>query len=324
MNAFDLFPADGELVFDIHGSTSVVGKLFRTMRMPAQILETHAEVQIPVPALPAPIFKPLLFAVGIDEELHLHLLELARAENKVSGTDFVAESLTDLRDAEWYSLAHASLHILEIDIDTLRCLRAQVDERGIFFYRTHIGLEHEVKFARLGECAFHSAIGADRRITTHFRHVIGAKAALTVGAVHQRIGKDLFVARSLPHAPCHENAGVEADDIVTHPCQCVPPGSFHVVFILYTKRTVIKDGIQSTIYFTAREDKAASLTERNDVLHTVGLFARSLLHFCYTPPDSAGLAQSMCCSQPDHLGLLADRRRYIMGHDMPHARCMSI
>ena len=37
---------------------------------------------------------------GFDEELHLHLLELARAEDEVPGRDLVAERLADLRDAE--------------------------------------------------------------------------------------------------------------------------------------------------------------------------------------------------------------------------------
>jgi hypothetical protein len=41
----------------------------------------------------------------LDEELHLHLLELAGAEDEVARRDLVAERLADLRDAERRLLA---------------------------------------------------------------------------------------------------------------------------------------------------------------------------------------------------------------------------
>ena len=42
---------------------------------------------------------------GLDEVLHLHLLELASAEDEVPDGDLVAEALADLRDAERELLA---------------------------------------------------------------------------------------------------------------------------------------------------------------------------------------------------------------------------
>ena len=47
-----------------------------------------------------PVLVPLLRLVGRDEELHLHLLELERAEDEVARRDLVAERLADLGDAE--------------------------------------------------------------------------------------------------------------------------------------------------------------------------------------------------------------------------------
>jgi hypothetical protein len=43
---------------------------------------------------------PLLVGAGLDEELHLHLLELAGAEDEVARRDLVAERLADLPDPE--------------------------------------------------------------------------------------------------------------------------------------------------------------------------------------------------------------------------------
>ena len=52
-----------------------------------------------------PVLVPLLVGAGLDEELHLHLLELAGAEDEVARRDLVAERLADLADAERRLLA---------------------------------------------------------------------------------------------------------------------------------------------------------------------------------------------------------------------------
>jgi hypothetical protein len=59
---------------------------------------------------------------GLDEELHLHLLELAGAEDEVAGRDLVAEALADLADAERRLLARRLLHVEVVDEDALRGL----------------------------------------------------------------------------------------------------------------------------------------------------------------------------------------------------------
>ncbi len=70
-----------------------------------------------------------LVLAGTDEILHLHLLELARAEDEVAGRDFVAERFSDLRDAEGNFAAHRRQHVLEIDEDALRRFGAKIGER---------------------------------------------------------------------------------------------------------------------------------------------------------------------------------------------------
>ena len=66
------------------------------------------------------------------KELDFHLLELARAERKVAGCDFVAKTLTNLGDTKRNSLPGCeSTDVLEVDEDSLGSLRAQ--ERRVLF-----------------------------------------------------------------------------------------------------------------------------------------------------------------------------------------------
>ena len=52
------------------------------------------------PAVVDPVLVPLLVGARLAEELQLHLLELAGAEDEVARRDLVAEGLADLADAE--------------------------------------------------------------------------------------------------------------------------------------------------------------------------------------------------------------------------------
>ncbi len=86
-------------------------------------------------------------AGGVHEELHLHLLEFARAEDEVPGGDLVAERLADLGDAERHLLPRRLLDVEEVHIDALRRLRPQVHHRRAVLHRPHERLEHEVEHA---------------------------------------------------------------------------------------------------------------------------------------------------------------------------------
>jgi hypothetical protein len=69
-----------------------------------------------------PVLEVLLVRPRLDEELHLHLLELARAEDEVPGVILVAERLADLRDPERHLLPAGLLHVEEVHEDPLRRL----------------------------------------------------------------------------------------------------------------------------------------------------------------------------------------------------------
>src|SRR5437899_4073770 len=86
--------------------------------------------QIPVEPFVDPVAVPLLGLGGRDEELHLHLLELAHAEEEVPGRDLVAERLARLRDPERRLAARELRDVLEVDEDPLRRLRPEVRLRA--------------------------------------------------------------------------------------------------------------------------------------------------------------------------------------------------
>ncbi len=130
-----------------------MGQLVGLVIAQAQMVGTQAELHVPVQACPTPVLVPAVALVRRDEELHLHLLELARAEDEVAGRDLVAKRLADLRDAERRLLAGELQHVLEVHEDALGGLRAQVHRRAGLLHGPHRRLEHEVEVARLGEVA---------------------------------------------------------------------------------------------------------------------------------------------------------------------------
>ena len=82
---------------------------------------------------------------GRHEELELHLLELAGAEDEVVGRDLVAEALADLGDAERRLLARGLQHVGEVGEHALRRLGAQVGLGAGALDRARLGLEHQVE-----------------------------------------------------------------------------------------------------------------------------------------------------------------------------------
>src|SRR5687767_15561373 len=66
----------------------------------AQVPVCEAEVGVPLTPTRQPFVEETWRVIRTAEVLHLHLLELARAEDEVPRRDLVAERLPDLRDAE--------------------------------------------------------------------------------------------------------------------------------------------------------------------------------------------------------------------------------
>ena len=128
-------------------------QLVLLMLAQTEIFLAYAVARIPGEALVDPALVPFFIGPRHDEKLDLHLLELARAERKITRRDLVAKRLADLRDAERQLQAHGLQHIVEVDENSLRGLRAQISHRRLVFHRPHESLEHQIELPRLGELA---------------------------------------------------------------------------------------------------------------------------------------------------------------------------
>ena len=174
----------------------------------AQVLLAHAEVEEPLEASLDPILVPLLVLARLHEVLHLHLLELAGAEDEVAWRDLVAERLADLRDAEGHLAAGRHDDVVEVDEDALGRLGAQPNLVGLVLNRACVGFEHEVEHARLRQRravfrALQSACGEGCGLLRVFGHrfldVVGAESLMAFGALDERVGEAISVSAGDPH-----------------------------------------------------------------------------------------------------------------------------
>src|SRR5260221_8259930 len=232
------------------------------MRTQLQMLAPHAVVHVPVEALLDPVVKPsrLLDRIGLDEELHLHLFELASAEDEVTRRDLVTERLAGLRDSERQLDTLRVDDVGEVQEDALRSLGAQVDDARAVLDRAHEGLEHQVEAARLGELA--AALGASAALD-----VVGAEALLAVFAVDQRVGEILQMARGFPGARMLQDGAVEADDIAARRHHRAPPRLLDVALELNAERAVIPGRTEAAVDIAGRKDDPAALAEIDQLLH---------------------------------------------------------
>ena len=84
-DALELVPPPREQELDVARGGRVVRQLVGVMRPQPQLVGGHAEAEVPVEPLLAPVLVPLRALGRRDEVLHLHLLELAGAEHEVPG-----------------------------------------------------------------------------------------------------------------------------------------------------------------------------------------------------------------------------------------------
>src|SRR5680860_416349 len=147
-DALELAPLrtlEPEPVLDVDGPLRVVGELLLRVLEVAKVLAIDAEVDVPVGAGVDPGLVPLLVLARLDEELHLHLLELASAEDEVAGGDLVAEALADLADAERWLVTRGVHHVREVHEDALRGLRTKEVQALLGLDGAEVGLEQAVE-----------------------------------------------------------------------------------------------------------------------------------------------------------------------------------
>ncbi len=118
----ELGPADREEVLEVARGRRVVRELLGIVRAHAQVALAQSVAQMPGDPLLDPVLEPFRRLGRRHEVLHLHLLELERAEDEVARRDLVAERLADLRDPERWLAARDLGDVLEVDEDALRGL----------------------------------------------------------------------------------------------------------------------------------------------------------------------------------------------------------
>jgi hypothetical protein len=157
-----------------------VGQLVLAVLVEAQVGWVDAELAVVVDAALFPVLEPLGLLLRVDEELHFHLLKLGGAEDEGLGDNLVAEGFAHLRDPKRHFDAAGGHHVLEVDKNTLRRFRAQINRAGRFFHGAYMGGKHEVELAGLAEGVFFAAGGAGPLCV----NVVGAETATATLAFH--------------------------------------------------------------------------------------------------------------------------------------------
>src|SRR5437016_3782220 len=212
MNALPFLPAKHSPVFDVESLLRVVGKLIRPVGAQAQAILVVDDALVPLDAVFFPVIKPLLHLTGMYEELQVPLLELTLAEQEVAGCDLVAESLTDLTDAERYLHTRGLQHVVVVQVNVLAGLTAQVGLHAFAFNNTDVRFHHQVEETRLRK--FAAALGAFILLDVLQWQVIQAETPFTVLAIHEPVDEVLDVAAGLPYTRMSDDAAFDTDDIV--------------------------------------------------------------------------------------------------------------
>ncbi len=276
-----LVAAELEAVLDVSGALGVVGELLLRVLVPPHVLLAQAETGVPVPALPHPVLLPLLVLARLDEELHLHLLELTGAEDEVAGRDLVAERLAHLGDAERRLAARSGLHLGEVGEDALGGLGAEVSDRAAVLRRAEVGGEEARELLGLGELALVAAVGAVevgeavlREVAllglVRLLQVVGAEPLVTGGALRQRVREGGDMAGGDPDLGGQDDGRVDTDDVLARRHHVAPPLALEVLLELDTERPVVPGGALTAVDLTTGEYEATALAQADDGVDLVG------------------------------------------------------
>ena len=230
-----------------------------------------AVAEVPAVALVDPVAVPLVRLVRRHEELHLHLLELERAEDEVSGRDLVAKGLADLRDPEGRLAPRDLGDVLEVDEDPLRGLRAQVDVDAGLLDGADARLEHQVEVPRLGQVAVGCLAGALARPLTALSlvEVVGAEALLAGAAVDEGVAEAFDVPGRVPDLGVEDDRRVERDDVVPLPHHRLEPARLDVVLQQDAVVAVVVGAAEAAVDLGRGEDEPAPLRQSETILSMV-------------------------------------------------------
>ena len=270
-NPFEFVEAPGEVELDIGRACGIVRQLVGVVMPHPQHVGGDAELHVPVEALLAPVLVPLLTVVGMNEELHLHLLELARSKDPVLRGDLVAEALADLGDAERGFLPGGLQDLREVREHALRRLGSQIRVGTGALDRAGLRLEHQVELAGLGEAVLGAALGTPGGIV----EPVEAMPRLAVGAVDQWIGEVPEVAGGLPHLRWAEDGGIDQYDIIALLNHGANPCVFHIAQQQRAEWAVVVRGSEAAVDLGRGVDESPAFAEVDDLFELGGRHRRS-------------------------------------------------
>ena len=183
-------------ILDVGGADRVVGQLVLIVVAQDEPFGADSVIDVPLEPAIAPKLIPLARLTGMAEKLHLHLLELARAEGEVARCDLVAKALALLRDAERHLHAAAVHHVAEVHEHPLRRLRPEERLAVVAAHRADVRLEHQVKLARFGQRAQFLRVGREHLLRLADRGQVGDIAM--PGQLFSVLGLELKMLQRAP------------------------------------------------------------------------------------------------------------------------------
>jgi hypothetical protein len=99
-----------------------------------------------------------------------------------------------------------------------------------------------------------------------FLQVIDPGPCIALFTLSNEICKLVCVAGGLPDHRVHKDAAVQADNVIPHLDDRLPPCASDVAFQFDTEWAVVIAACQSAVDFAGLKDKAPSLTQRYDVI----------------------------------------------------------
>src|SRR5437870_3725228 len=112
-----------ETILNVYSAFGVMRQLFPWLLVKAQVFPREADVQEPLQTRINPFLMGLLVLSRAHKVLHLHLLELARAKDEVTGRDFVTKRFPDLGDTEGKFAPAGVKQVEKVYEDALRGFR---------------------------------------------------------------------------------------------------------------------------------------------------------------------------------------------------------
>ena len=207
--------------------------------------------------------------VGRHEELHLHLLELAGAEDEVRRGDLVAKRLADLGDPERRLHARELQDVLEVDEDALRRLGPQVHGRRASSSTGPICVLN-IRWNWRGSVRSQSGPSPGRfdgfSPAAAVLELVGAKAHLAGAAVDQRVAEARQVSRCLPDLRVLDDGRVEGDDPLRRAQHRPPPLVLDVLLEQDAVVAVVVGRGDAAVDLRGLEDEPAPLAQRDDLV----------------------------------------------------------